>query len=1398
MNRTRFFLSSAVRFCFLFIFGWIVSACSPKIFFGNQSQDQSVSESISYRKINPACSRMELSRPILDVNTFKKLVSCFNSNGAIEPIQRWVNRIEADDQRNHTQDLQAIVEFQNKYVLSQPRLIDQLNHTFHTLDRRDQLDPLLLQLGRWVENDEFISSTIRLFKTSYFGSSHQKLLKVFEEGSRQLIPSRIAQSLDLGLTLSQSRSFSSIQTYFKGGSFEGLLPLTQGFMEYLAEGPDSQHVYVGKRVIEAILKYDFLESMDRVLGVTPDELKNQVDRTTSVFNVLLKQEGRLFGNLTSLFHYLRKSPIVCLRGSKQVPDGVMHVIRELSEHHTLDPANYLKRNNKLTLLALKPFCDYPPELDRYYPAMEELADSSEIGPASHLLQALYQVQRITPQGNLTHPLAELVVDVLGDTGSTVLGTKIENSSGIKKLIPLLVQLNQLDDHGGVWNDLLLTASLLRMEDREQFKTVLDFLIRPLAELNGESVFDVLRETFAQIPSRDLAGFLWSLRGFINSDKELLGPVLTKFRTAYYANDVHPMLQLLRQVMADANTNEKFFDALFRVSETEEFRDVVQLISKMAQDHRLKDLMGAALGLFQKFGMEGKVEVHEGVEPVFEADAHRRHNLRASDLIGFRHELRSPREDWELACRQLDFGFNLADYDKPGYSQQISNVVSCLNHSDQYSNVEEAILFLRQNKTEDGRDYFQLFIDQVKSIGLSKSQVGFLVDRWMNSFDDGRFLKILSAVPYWVAPELKNQKTGSIAEPFLKIGKPLLSKEVRPALDRLQELSADVLRRSDFPLLLKYVKEIFERYPSSQSEIDPEKYDLDQIEQWIQEKECRHCDLRERALQVIEDYRHAVTGWDLIQDNLGKHVRKSWKYEDFSGQFKSLLDILMKPDAQGLKTYSGSKGRVFDALLRFTRYFSLQPGKKPNREQHYTSDHLIRWLRDRSNDHQLITFYYPGESEPRVRLVNSLDRLELVLIGADFTAPVLGTNFGLKFLADIADAWGDEDPSLWPEPIQRKARRGEQIRTLAEVVQEINQTQSRFEGLVSWLPGMASIRPQMYNIHQVISVLDENVKNGGLRVLRDLFYQIYYTNLKSNQSPTANDNHLKAILKMVRMGIFRQLGRTIKLVPDGDSALNDFFQTLIQGASQRSTRDIFDLLLVQDQQHELLMKVLEEVFQALEGESAQSFKEMIYYLVANTSSIELTDVVMNNLSVILKQYDLFLLKNIHVVQSVFTSQELSRLIRVLYEDQNLEAKNHLKALAQDTLSLSGPAIDSMRLIQALNENSEASQAWEEVQSRVKQLSELDDYKRLDLDQILKEILTFFEESSADSLARDTARNLRFYLARRLDEKDLDQFLILSVSQPEGTLGFLRTLGQEVENQDLVTFFAFIRRSIYNPK
>lgn len=1420
MNVIRIFRCHASHLYLLFLFGFAFSACSPNIF----SQTQ------GYRKIHPACSRVELSSSTLDVVTLKKLIACLNSNGEIDPIQKLVERIDFEDRLHHTDDLEAWVDFQNRFILSNPRLIYELTQTYYALNQRKQLDQSFWLFGRLAENDEFISAGMNVLQSGYFKSNRENLLKSFEELSSKVTPEGIEQLLKVGLTLARSQSFVSLQNRFYGVKFDTLLPLVEAFLSYLNEMSDPRHMSMGKEVIQAIVQSRFLETMDEVLGVTSQELKQNVSRTSSVIKLALKNEGHLLGELSSLFHYLNRNPIACLHGSKEVPSGVMHVIRELSDYHsvksamtfTSDAAKFLKRTNKLSLVALQPFCDYPPELRRFYPAMEELADQSEIRPAVDLLSAFYRVQQIESDGQIIHPLAQLLVNFLGD------------QAGIKKLMPILVQLNTLDGRDNVWDDVLLTASLLRVEDRPQLKEMLDYWIRPQSSIQGQSLFDVFSSAFAGSDPKAFAELIYSLRslrGVSNADsKEWLYPVLSNLRSVLYVNDAHPVIDVIRDVMSHARQNKKFLESFFRISKMPEFRDSIHLVSEMAKDHRLKDLLGTVVSLFEKFGKQGQTEIHQRTEPVFDVEAHRRHDLKASDLDPFLHDERLPLQSWELACRELDFGINLANYSEPGFSDQISHFVACLNDRQQYAHVEESVRFLTASRTEDGRNFLEFTIDLIKDLKMNRDQLGFVINQWFRSLEDRSFSDFLDAVLYWVSPEKLTQKVGqdlqsslqSVVEPLLHLSTVLLKEDVRPALDRLQIYGAQILRREDFPVLLRYVDDLRHFEIKKQPRFRSDVYDFVKIRHWIREHECRSQQGEDsRALEIISDYQDAITGWDLVQGQKGKspyfrQPRREWTFSEFSKNFKSILDILAQPDAHGKNQFGDQKGKVFDSLLRFTHYFSLQSGQKPNPYQHYTVDDLVRWLRDRSNDHRLITYYYPGESRPRVRLVSSLDRLELVLIGADFNAPVLGTNYGLKFLADIAEAWGDEDPSIWPDLIKKKAKKGFRIRTLSEVVEEINRTQANFENLVGfpslpechlvsgrnqvrssgsgwvgWLPGMSEVQPQLYNIHQVISVLEENAKNGGLKVLRDLFFEMYSTNRKSAQSSTSEENRLNAILKMVRMGIFRQLGRNIQLIPEQDASLHDLLQTLVDGASQQGIRDTMALLLRQDQ---LLFNILEQVFISFDHGSEENLKQFIYYLLANTSSLKLTQELVNNLSVAVHQYSPFLTNHSDLVQTLFRSRGISDGLRALYGDQSLEAKSHLQVFLSDVLSDSTRALDVIQILKNVSEDPIASESWKDFQTRLERLGESQAYQQLNGLRLVEDLLAFFGERSGSRVGADVARHLREFLARRLEGQNFDQFLMLTSQYPDNTLKLFKSLGEEIHNQDLNEFFNLIRRSV----
>jgi hypothetical protein len=281
---------------------------------------------------------------------------------------------------------------------------------------------------------------------------------------------------------------------------------------------------------------------------------------------------------------------------------------------------------------------------------------------------------------------------------------------------------------------------------------------------------------------------------------------------------------------------------------------------------------------------------------------------------------------------------------------------------------------------------------------------------------------------------------------------------------VENLAGAILRKQELPAAMAYVDDLLDVAPAEPETPKQGRYDLERIKRWVGNKECegaspngqptageleRH--KTKRTAQIIEDTEQAITNWDLT---INGQPRRTWAFGEFRDYLNPLITKFGDPE-QSIRP-----GAAIDALLNSLRYFTLEPGKPANEFQHYPREELRKFLIDRADDYKLITYFYPGEDHPRVRLVSTMDRLELILINSDFWSPWPfkagyrlprfrnDRNFGLLFLAQLADAWGDEDERLWPKDIMEKFR-GYRPPTLAEAVASMKATAQKFERLVGF-------------------------------------------------------------------------------------------------------------------------------------------------------------------------------------------------------------------------------------------------------------------------------------------------------------------------------------------------------------
>lgn len=406
-----------------------LQACSPGMFFGG-SKDDGVSEMRNYRRINLACAGLNLANANLSVADFRRVLHCFNSNGGLEPIENLSNRMS-------DADLRPIVDVGNHYIINNRKLLFQLEQTYFTLSNLKILDSTFAQFGRLLQNDEFVSSSIALLKEGYSAergpngiAGDRSILLALQQFSTRITYDNTASMIDVALTLARSRAFNTLQTNFRGPSPGGrqLSDLTDQVLEYLQDLGDQSHVQVGYRLLVELASGDLFTAMDKLTGMDPEEFPRTIPRMTSVFNVSLANNAQIMDGLTSLFHYVHRE-IPCLKKSEIVPDGARFVISELVKRKTKDAATYIKHTTPLTLMALAPLCDLAPEVGKYYPSIFEMADSTAIEPMDDLIKAFDGITAIDENGATQHPLTDLLVDLLSDTGTgdaTSPGGRFEN------------------------------------------------------------------------------------------------------------------------------------------------------------------------------------------------------------------------------------------------------------------------------------------------------------------------------------------------------------------------------------------------------------------------------------------------------------------------------------------------------------------------------------------------------------------------------------------------------------------------------------------------------------------------------------------------------------------------------------------------------------------------------------------------------------------------------------------------------------------------------------------------------------------------------------------------------------------------------------------------------------
>lgn|GEM_PF-2805956 len=1426
----------------LFACAAILGGCSPGMFFGSGTDD-GVSNLPYYRQINQACTGLSLGQDTIDVPLFRKIVHCMNAYGAIDPVERMITRMSDTE-------LFPLVDSGNVYLLKNRTRIYEFRQTFDMLKQKKILDETFRDVSRITENSAFVVASMALMRNSYNSPNRQPILRALEILSTRINPSDTADLLDVLLTLGSAKSYKSLMGKFGTESIyhRTLSELTRRVHSFVSDNRDPQRFDLGKELILAVIDGDgnLFRALDEVMGVDEASFVTTVPRASSMMKVTMKSEiggdgsvksAPLLDDVTSLFHYLNR-PLFCLKGSKYIPNAAMWVIRELSAQNTADAPEYVKRQQLLTAVAMNPFCEYPPQLGEYYPSMIRLADTSGFEPSVDFIKAFFR-----------NDLANLIVRMLADTGSVYPGGPPENTVRMKTLLPVVAELTDRE----IWDDLLLVASLPRVDSRDRLVRELKFIMQARAELDGRSIYDVLTSAVTDASFADFFRFARSFSTFVESGQpDVLEPSVTGLRRAFYVNDAHPLLNYLKDVTGDGRKNEALFDTLFTMTTLPEFEETISLISTMAKDGRLKDLVSTTLVIFSGFGNQSVTPIRATEEPAYVPTSWRRHNLdmqalRISPIVELPWDHRDP-------CRKLDTRIPMDEYNGPGFEEQLTNYVDCINRNNSHSDVATAVNFLRNERTSDGRTFFNLQIDIMNQLTLAKEEIGDLADRWIRAVDDVRFYRLMDALPFVVThkfPSLDGVE-GPVLRPLLDLLRPFGQMSILTAYRRLSDFGATVLTREEVPELLTYSEKIWDRKPEPQPHPMQGGFDFDRLAREVRNRECRTRpdDVALAVNRIIDDYNESITTWDLPEGE----TRRSWTKDEFKANLEPLFQKFGDPEQNRPEKH------VIEGMLNTVRLFTLEPGEPSTPDRRYTPEALAGFLHKRSNDYRTILYFYPGETKPRVRLVNSLDRLELVVIDADleFLVP---NNFGLKFLAILGEAYGDDPFDTWPREIQKKYPRSgrKKPNTMFQAYKKMREQHELFKKLIGYpeyndclwsasppydpanphdrryttsiaIPAVSgvngnliplSVRAAIFNIGQTLPIIRENLPGphgdpgsaGGLRVIRDLLWELHSSSPDRNQKDTAGwRNNLTVAVKLSRMGFFRQISRTIRHLDADDPTMLQFFRSFIQGAETDGISSIFHSLFVKNRDHQLAWRIMDGVSDVGEDPKKAAYMRQFVLSLVAVSGYQplglpkergLIPPFLNTVDAVLKVHYASLARNASLVQDLLSAPRAAWLARALWEDDDQDSKRQFAVLARDAVDDPSRGVDLVSILTAMEADPVSHASWKVFKKRLDGMQESAAYKNLNLSAILRDILHFFEERPAVQQP-ETALRVREFMAKLLTSKgngrapgDAEEMILLMSRKPDDFYQVLETYSHYTENGELKEFIKLARRSLSEP-
>lgn len=526
------------------VFGFVLllSGCSLDMF-QKHSRDSSISERQVYRKMRTECSGLQLERAELSAESFRSLLNCFNSNGSLPELNSLVTSAS-------TASLQKSVSLLNEAFLADAETLKESRAIIQNLEKSGKWQSSVKGFQALLQDPERLHALIRLVTIAPEGGDRRALVaSTFSSTLNRFEPRETMAAFELLGRLFRSRSFLSLQAKVLSDPLtpedrKRLVVLLTNFFSTPTKFRSAHALVSDMTAGKSAPLWNF------AFGGEKDVL-----RSVSTFHLLLKDFGANQGTLLrefSRFHRGFHRPVSCWGGGKIFRNPWTNLTSEFQNHTgpgRMTP--FLLRFAPVTALAVRDFCEIPPEFDAHYQALAKFALGRSGGEYVRVLNEVFKAGMGESAGYFVGEWGESLADGLG-----ILSDK-------------------------PWfSDLLLLFSELDSADRDRISTWVSTLVE------DEAHWGKLSRTW-NVP--EISSFFSDVGTVLSAPPGVLDSSFGSVVTLFESSRAHPWFAGWKKVALKSADVDSGFG---KIMVSPDFSKASAALGGMAGDGRLADLIAA--------------------------------------------------------------------------------------------------------------------------------------------------------------------------------------------------------------------------------------------------------------------------------------------------------------------------------------------------------------------------------------------------------------------------------------------------------------------------------------------------------------------------------------------------------------------------------------------------------------------------------------------------------------------------------------------------------------------------------------------------------------------------------------------------------------------------------------